>query len=143
MALSFLSSPGPLSDSDLHEAERVALASDSLPGQLAARLLVEVRRLQHQLADPSFMYAGGRIHRHAIVCRQTEIDALRQDAARLKWLEDQMRPAEGYVEVYLAGLRNGTPDWTASAYQVELQDQPAVNGTTLRDAIDAARKVKK
>ncbi len=59
------------------------------------------------------------------------------DADRLAWLESLMRPREGYVEVYLAGLRNG--DAEATAFQVELQDRPAMGGPTLRAAIDAAR----
>jgi hypothetical protein len=58
------------------------------------------------------------------------------DAERLDWLESVMRPKDGYVEVYLAGLRCG--DASASAFQVELQDRPAASGKTLREAIDAA-----
>lgn len=68
------------------------------------------------------------------------------DAERLDWLQSLMQPAENYVEVYLAGLRNGIPDWSASTYQVELKGEfdvrkgqlTAINGKTLRDAIDSA-----
>lgn len=59
------------------------------------------------------------------------------DGQRLDWLEGQMRLADGYVEIYLAGLRLGHAP--ASAFQVELQDRPAVNGPSLRAAIDAAQ----
>lgn len=62
------------------------------------------------------------------------------DAERLDWLEAQMRPQTGYVEVYLAGLRNG--DAPATGFQVELQDGAAVSGPSLREAIDAAARIK-
>lgn len=54
-----------------------------------------------------------------------------------------MSPAENWVEVYLAGLRNGTPDWRAHEFQVELQEQSPVRGNTLREAIDNAMKKQK
>lgn len=60
------------------------------------------------------------------------------DSERLDWLESLMRPADGYVEVYWAGLRRGHAD--ATAFQVELQNQPSCSGETLREAIDNARK---
>lgn len=61
------------------------------------------------------------------------------DRERLDWLESLMRPANTYVEVYLAGLRRSI-DHEATSFQVELQDRPSVNGTTLREAIDVAMK---
>lgn len=67
-----------------------------------------------------------------------ERERVTSDKERLDWLESLMRPKDGYVEVYLAGLRSGHAE--ASAYQVELQDKPAVSGATLREAIDNAMK---
>ncbi len=57
------------------------------------------------------------------------------DKQRLDWLESLMRPKDGYVEIYLAGLRNGD---AATSFQVELQNKPGVCAPTLRDAIDDA-----
>lgn len=71
MSLDFLTnSTKPLDEMDLQECERHALCSDTLIQQIAARLLVEVRKLQNQLNDPAYMYAGSRIHRHALVVRE-------------------------------------------------------------------------
>lgn len=85
MGLDFLNTGRrPLDASDLDEAERIALAGDTVLHQLAGRLLIEVRRLQHELADPQFQYAGGRVHRHAVVCRNAEIDALREQVRQLR-----------------------------------------------------------
>ncbi len=73
----------------------------------------------------------------------TEREALREDAARLDWLESLMHPADGYCEVFFAGLRsvaNGKLT-AATAYQFETNPMviPTLNAPTLRAAIDAAR----
>lgn len=61
---------------------------------------------------------------------------LSEDAARLDWLESVMRPgSDPFVQVYLAGLRNGPP-WTATAFQCELRTHYGIAGDTLREAID-------
>lgn len=66
------------------------------------------------------------------------------DTERLDWLQTVMTHRDFYVEVYLAGLRNGPTD--ASAYQIESQPQtagygfPTIQRPTLREAIDAARQ---
>lgn len=84
MKLDFLYRSGPLTDADLEAAEQVALAGDSRDQQLASRLLVELRRVRHELADPAFMYAGSRIHRHALICRDAENSQLRAELNSLK-----------------------------------------------------------
>jgi hypothetical protein len=62
------------------------------------------------------------------------------DRVRLDWLERIMTPRDGYVEVYLAGLRNG--DAPATAYQFETNPHDPkwclTTGKTLREAIDEA-----
>jgi hypothetical protein len=65
-----------MNEQELIECERVALADDTLIHQIATKLAAEVRRLQHALNDPAYMYAGSRIHRHAIVCRNERIEQL-------------------------------------------------------------------
>lgn len=62
--------------------------------------------------------------------------AVKEDAARLDWLESLMRPREGYQEIYLAGLRRG--DAEATSFQCELQHGSSYSGRDLRQAIDAA-----
>lgn len=62
------------------------------------------------------------------------------DAERLDWLESVMRPADGYVEVYLAGLRCG--NGPATSFQVELHGIDSIQGASLREAIDKAMKGK-
>lgn len=73
-----------LSEMDLSELEVVAFCSDGVPQRCVQVLIREVRRLRHELEDPSFMYAGGRIRRDAILCREAEIDQLREQIKKLK-----------------------------------------------------------
>ena len=63
-----------------------------------------------------------------------------RDSERIDWLESAMRPKGVYVEIYLAGLRNGDSD--AISYQVESNPTriETQQGPTLRMAIDAAVK---
>lgn len=68
----------PKNESDLHDIERLVHAEDTLIARMAQSLVVEVRRLRHELADPNYIYAHGRIARAAIVCRNNEIDSLRE-----------------------------------------------------------------
>ena len=74
--LSCLDSPAPLTESDLVELESVAFEGDGVEHRAVQKLLREFRRLTHELNDPSFMYAGSRIRRDAILCRDAEIDKL-------------------------------------------------------------------
>lgn len=71
-----LGSPWPLTESDLTELEMIAFAGDSLEHKAMQKLIREFRRLSHELNDPAFMYAGSRIRRDAILCRDAEIDKL-------------------------------------------------------------------
>jgi hypothetical protein len=75
--------PEFISESQLSQAEEMAVAGDSALHQYLARCVSEVRRLRHELNDPNYSYSG-RIHRQAILCRNVEIDALRE---RVKQLE--------------------------------------------------------
>jgi hypothetical protein len=84
MDLLFLTNGKRLEECDLQECERVALKGDSLEQQMLGRLLIEVRKLQHELADEQYRYAGTRIHRHALVCRDLKIDELREKVAALE-----------------------------------------------------------
>lgn len=69
----------PKDDSDLHDIETLVHAEDTIIARLAQALVVEVRRLKHELNDPNYMFAGGRIPRAALICRTTEIDKLRKE----------------------------------------------------------------
>jgi hypothetical protein len=63
-------------DLNLTEIEELALSKDDKLHQLAALLVLRVRQLEHELADPNYSY-GGRICRQAIVTRNVEIERLR------------------------------------------------------------------
>lgn len=138
---SYLYRAGPLENADLDQAEQDALAGDTLLNQTAARLLVEVRRLRHELADPMFMYAGGRISRHAVVGRNADIERLQRDATRLSWLERRVKPGEaGYVfDLVLSGGTHGGQ----LAFKVKPPEGSAATGPDLRAAIDAAMAANK
>lgn len=46
--------------------------------------VLEIRRLQHELNDPNYMYAGSRICRLALDTRVAEIDLLRNQVKEQK-----------------------------------------------------------
>ena len=62
------------------------------------------------------------------------------DTDRIDWLEKMMTPYDNYCEIYLAGLRN----WTGNATGVQVESNPQIFKTiirdTLREAIDTAKK---
>jgi chromosome segregation ATPase len=63
-------------DLNLTEIEELALSKDA-PIHVAAGLLVcRVRQLTHELADPNYLYAGGRICRQIVVSRNEKIKEL-------------------------------------------------------------------
>ena len=62
---------------NLDLAEEFACTGQSVDKQLIARLVSQVRSLQHQLNDPNYLYAGGRIHRQALISREMEANLLR------------------------------------------------------------------
>lgn len=68
-----------LTAGDVWEAERFLFEQpDSLIKNVALRLHIEVMRLSHELNDPQYQYSG-RIHRHALLCRNADIDTLRKE----------------------------------------------------------------
>lgn len=69
---------------DLTDYEELIFKGDSLVHRAAQNLLSEVLRLRSELTDERFQYAGGRIHRFAIVSRNAENDELRQQAVELR-----------------------------------------------------------
>lgn len=84
MKYDFLNSPVRLNGSDFWECEDFAFSlPDSLQKQICLRLITEVRTLQHELADPNYLYSG-RIHRFALKTRDAEIDLLRAELKQLK-----------------------------------------------------------
>lgn len=72
---------------DLHKMEEQACALDTLEARNVRALVSEVRRLQTALDDPNYLYSG-RIHRQAILCRNAEIDKLREKVAKLQAFKD-------------------------------------------------------
>lgn len=65
-----------MNPSHLDEIEQRAAKGVAIPQDVIA-LLVEVRQLQHELANPNFLFGGSRINRLAILWRDAEIDQLR------------------------------------------------------------------
>lgn len=75
-----------LDENALTELEEAAYKAENTQGfnypqlsQSVATLVSEVRRLNHELADPRFIYGGSRAPRQAITCRNIEISALRAE----------------------------------------------------------------
>ena len=79
----FLNKREHLTTNDIHVCEQLAFKEDSLLNRVCQRLIIEIRNLQHELADPNYQYVG-RIHRNAILTRDAQIDTLK---ARIKELE--------------------------------------------------------
>ena len=73
-----------ISSDDLFQWEQDAVGGiDTRENQRIGSLCAEVRRLQHEINDPNYQYVG-RIHRHAIICRNGEIDRLRKENGELR-----------------------------------------------------------
>lgn len=77
-----------IAESDLHDYEREAVKGESYIHQIACKLIVEVRDLQHKLNDPNYMYASCRVPRLAIVDQASRIDALHLKVKELEKLLD-------------------------------------------------------
>lgn len=74
-----------VNESDLIQFEEIAYRNgDSLDGSVISKLIWEVRRLQHELNDPRFMYANARATRAAIVCRNEGIRRIERQLAEAK-----------------------------------------------------------
>lgn len=80
-----------MSELNLLEMEEAAYKAEQIKGfafhNLTQSIIVltsEVRRLNHELVDPRYMYSTGRVPRQGITCRNAEIDALRKEVEQLK-----------------------------------------------------------
>jgi len=73
-----------------HHLEEIELKlfkdKDAVPNRIGLDLITHIRKLINILTDPSYQYAGTRIHRHAIMTRDSEIDNLRNEIQKLKEL---------------------------------------------------------
>ena len=73
-----------VTEADLMDYERHAYDKpDTVVHQILSKLIWEVRRLQHELIDPRYMYCG-RATRASIVSRNVEIEGLRKELLELK-----------------------------------------------------------
>lgn len=68
---------------NIDDMEREAVKGESMLHQMLSRAVSKIRSLQHELTDPNYLYVG-RIHRQAILSRNAEIDALREELTKLK-----------------------------------------------------------
>lgn len=84
MSWDFLNSRNRLTTVDINEIEEWSLRSDDLTHRFLARLVSEYRKLEHELIDPNYMYAGGRIHRQALMVRDVEVMQLRKEVSDMK-----------------------------------------------------------
>ncbi len=73
-----------LTEENLSVFEKSAARENSALASAIELLVREVRSLQHELIHPNYQYAGGRIPRGAILCREAEIDRLREELELLK-----------------------------------------------------------
>lgn len=86
----FLNKREHLTTNDIHDCEQLSFKEENILNRICQRLIVEVRSLQHELADPNYQYVG-RIHRNAILTRDAEIDRLR---TKIKELEAKCLPQQ-------------------------------------------------
>jgi hypothetical protein len=124
-----------LSESDLAGFERLALAGESALHQAASKLAAEVVRLRHALADPSFMYAGGRIHRHALVCRNEKIDQLLDEVKALK----AERAGDHGAALTINQLREAVADLLAAGSRLSNCCYNAAQAGGFKDAATGAK----
>ncbi len=69
-----------LNDGDINDLEEAAYKQpDSLIRRALCRVLVELRAERHKLRDPNYIYAHSRISRQALICRDAEIERLREE----------------------------------------------------------------
>jgi hypothetical protein len=73
-----------LNESDLEKMEKMGCGQHSEIGSLLTQAVCEIRRLQHELADPRFLYSGSRIQRTALIARDQEVMELRGSVAELE-----------------------------------------------------------
>lgn len=103
-----------------------------------ARLRDELRRVHGELNHAN---ADADWFKQSAHTRAKQIDAIRNDAGILDWLESVLTPATPATEVYLAGLRSGPRD--AESFQCEMApaggEWQSFQGKGLREAIAAAR----
>lgn len=84
MSFNFLNTTDELSSADLHIIEEKYAGKDNLESSLIMRLCNELRNLQHESKNPNYFYAGSKIHRQAILCRNNQINDLREELKKLK-----------------------------------------------------------
>jgi hypothetical protein len=73
-----------ITDAVLSEWERVACSEEGYLHHIASQLISEVRRLRHELADPRYIYAGGRVPRQSVIHRNEIIEKLEQEIKALR-----------------------------------------------------------
>lgn len=85
--MTFLSNTPFLADIELDDAERYAANEpNNVSYSLLSKAILEIRRLQHILDDPNYLYTGTRICRQAIIWRDVEIDKLKKQIKELEAL---------------------------------------------------------
>lgn len=77
---------------ELDDMEERATAADGHLAVCVCRLVSEVRRLHHELADPNYQYSG-RIHRQAVLTRDATIARLREEVKKLT--ANKTQPGDG------------------------------------------------
>jgi hypothetical protein len=84
-------------DLDLTRVEEEALKNpDDLMSAYVQKLVFRVRELDHELANPNYLFAQGRISRQALVIRNQEIEKLRSQIRDLTKGMKCERPPEGW-----------------------------------------------
>lgn len=79
-----------MDDIELSLLEQAAYDAEQKPGfnptltQGITRLVDEIRKLKHELVDPRYTYANGRVTRQSITVRNAEISALLAQIRELK-----------------------------------------------------------
>lgn len=83
MRYDFLNRSAPMNEQDLDDAEQAVAGEDTVVAAVARKALHDLREMRHETLNPNYMYAGGRIHRAAILCREATIEKLRKQIKML------------------------------------------------------------
>lgn len=84
-------------DLDLNRVEEEAHKKpNDLMSVYVQKLVIRVRELDHELQHPNYTYASGRIGRAALICRNQQIDTLREQIRQMAKELEEERKIEKY-----------------------------------------------
>jgi len=87
-----------MKNTDINDIEdRINSRNESQEKRWVIELISKVRSLEHDLRNPNYLYADSRIHRQAILCRNSDIALLQQELHKVK---EELKVADALKEEY-------------------------------------------